>query len=388
VDKICLLPWIHTEFTTEGTAKPCCLYRGEPMGNLKEESLMDIWSGEKYNNLRQEFLDGKMPSGCAMCWQNEDAGYKSKRLQDIDRFSNHVDKIGKDITPPVYLDLKFGTLCNLKCRSCGSVNSSSWKADEIKMYGRVLDNKDALWVKKNPGVWEELDKIMPTVEHMDFTGGEPFMIDQHFDLLRHAVDSGYAKNIAIHYNTNGTIRPPKEIFDLWKEFKHCEIMFSIDGVGEQFEYIRSGAVWDEVWENFNHFKSHKFLNIQICHTVSLFNVYYLNDFVETFDGNNIYFNLLHFPRQYCVRNMPDSSKDKVREKIINIPNTDAIINFMMQEAEHDKLDLGFIAVTERLDSVREEDYKKTFPEFYEILVDGGIRNRPWEYPDFITKSSG
>ena len=88
---------------------------------------------------------------------------------------------------------------------------------------------------------------MHTVEHMDFTGGEPFMIEQHFDLLRHAVESGYAKNISIHYNTNGTIRPPKEIFDLWKEFKHCEVMFSIDGIFKKFEYIRSGAVWDEVW---------------------------------------------------------------------------------------------------------------------------------------------
>ena len=67
MDKICILPWIHTEFTTEGTAKPCCLYRGDPMGNLKEESLLDIWHGEKYNNLRQEFLDGKQPKGCAMC---------------------------------------------------------------------------------------------------------------------------------------------------------------------------------------------------------------------------------------------------------------------------------------------------------------------------------
>ena len=67
------------------------------------------------------------------------------------------------------------------------------------------------------------------------------------------------KNISIHYNTNGTIRPPKEIFDLWKEFKSCEVMFSIDGIFKKFEYIRSGAVWDEVWENFNHFKSHEFL---------------------------------------------------------------------------------------------------------------------------------
>ena len=115
---------------------------------------------------------------------------------------------------PVYLDLKFGTLCNLKCRSCGSVNSSSWKTDEKLIYGRVLDNKDALWVKKNPDIWDELDKIMHTVEHMDFTGGEPFMIEQHFDLLRHAVESGYAKTFLF-------IITQTERYDHRKKFLIC-----------------------------------------------------------------------------------------------------------------------------------------------------------------------
>ena len=85
--------------------------------------------------------------------------------------------------------------------------------------------------------------------------------------------------------------------------------------------------------------------------------------------------------------MPDYCKEKVREKIINIPNADAIVNFMMQEAEFDHLDLGFFPVTEKLDKVREEDYSKTFAEFYEILIDGGIRNRPWENPDLIRAGS-
>ena len=60
---------------------------------------------------------------------------------------------------------------------------------------------------------------------------------------------------------------------------------------------------------------------------------------------------------------------------------------MMQEAEFDHLDLGFFPVTEKLDKVREEDYSKTFAEFYEILIDGGIRNRPWENPDLIRAGS-
>ena len=386
-DTICLLPWVHSEFSTAGTANPCCLYTGEPMGNLKEESFLDIWHGEKYQKLRQDFLDGKKPSGCAMCWQNEKAGYKSKRLQDRERFDAYKDRVGNPIENPVYMDLKFGTLCNLKCRSCGSVNSSSWKGDEIKAYGRVLDDKDALWIKKNPTIWDELFEIIPTVEQMDFTGGEPFMIEQHFELLRKVVESGHAKNISIHYNTNGTHRPPEDVFDLWKEFKFCEVMFSIDGLFKKFEYIRHGAKWDEVWDNFNYFKSKEYLHIQICHTVSIFNVYDIPEFMDKFNDTHVYFNILHYPGQYCIRNMPDEVKLKVQKKIINTSDVESIINFMMQDAEMHSLDLGFINVTEKFDKIRNENFEETFPEWYEILDNGGIRGRPWNRQDIIRTSS-
>ena len=45
-DKLCVLPWVHTEFTTDGTANPCCLYTGAPMGNLKQDNYLDVWNGE------------------------------------------------------------------------------------------------------------------------------------------------------------------------------------------------------------------------------------------------------------------------------------------------------------------------------------------------------
>ena len=38
-------------------------------------------------------------------------------------------------TPPIYLDFRFGNLCNFTCRMCGSYASSSW-AKEEKYYGK------------------------------------------------------------------------------------------------------------------------------------------------------------------------------------------------------------------------------------------------------------
>ena len=63
------------------------------------------------------------------------------------------------------------------------------------------------------------------------------LIKRHFDILQTLVDKGRAKDISISYNTNGSIYP-KDYIDLWKQFKSVQVFFSVDGVGERFNYIR------------------------------------------------------------------------------------------------------------------------------------------------------
>ena len=58
-------------------------------------------------------------------------------------------------------------------------------------------------------------------------------------------NNGYADNIEIHYNTNGT-QFPEEFIETWRKFRKVEIAFSIDNLGERFEFERSGAKWAEV----------------------------------------------------------------------------------------------------------------------------------------------
>jgi sulfatase maturation enzyme AslB (radical SAM superfamily) len=147
-------------------------------------------------------------------------------------------------------------VCNLKCRICGSWSSSKWAQEEIDYetakgeiipwQGNNYERADGLNAIHNS--LRSCKEDLKYVEYFEFTGGEPFMIQDHFKILMHCVEKGYAKNIDIHYNTNGTQLPPQEIFDLWSYFKHVEIAFSIDDVGEPFEYQRHPANWREVSE--------------------------------------------------------------------------------------------------------------------------------------------
>ena len=78
---MCVLPWTHLEVDVNGSASPCCLYKGE-IGNYKvyQDNLDTIQNSEYMNNLRDQFRGGKRPAGCSNCWQEEDAGKTSKRI--------------------------------------------------------------------------------------------------------------------------------------------------------------------------------------------------------------------------------------------------------------------------------------------------------------------
>jgi hypothetical protein len=64
-DRLCPLPWTHLEIKNNGNISPCCIYRGS-VGNVKNNSLTDVFHGKLMTDLRSDFLSGKLPSGCAV----------------------------------------------------------------------------------------------------------------------------------------------------------------------------------------------------------------------------------------------------------------------------------------------------------------------------------
>ena len=168
--------------------------------------------------------------------------------------------------------------------------------------------------KKNQSFWDNLDPLLSEVRYMEFTGGEPFMIQEHFDLLSRLVETGVAKDIEIHYNTNGTMYP-EHAEEIWQHFKTVEIAFSIDDLGPRFEYQRMNAQWDKVNENIQKFRllRHRWSNIQlqVCSTVNVFNVMYLEglaNWIDQQDFDFIYWNMLHEAYYHSVSTLPDKAK--------------------------------------------------------------------------------
>ena len=337
-EKFCVLPWVSLETSPIGTVRPCCLADDEIVDNAGEKfnlataNFLDIQNSDHMKDLRQQFLDGKQPQTCRKCFREERSGRTSKRMHTLDRLKHMITDTEwtADAKPLMFLDLKLGNICNLKCRICGSWSSSTFATEELQWL-RVGEEKkdsphyqmlkDGAWPRENQQFWNEIDQVVDQIRYIEFTGGEPFMIREHFDMLQGIVNRGIAHQVEIHYNTNGT-QWPEDAEEIWRHFKTVEVAFSIDDVGARFEYQRSNAIWTEVVANVERFKElrlrHPNIRLQACITVNVFNVYYLEYVANWAVQQNfdfIYWNMMHDAYYFSIATLPEPAKVGITSKL-------------------------------------------------------------------------
>jgi MoaA/NifB/PqqE/SkfB family radical SAM enzyme len=393
-NKFCVLPWVSIEASPIGTVRPCCLADDEIVDNngnkfeLLSADFSDIQNSNHMTALRQQFLDGKQPQTCRKCWNEERAGRTSKRMHTLDRMKNMniSSEWTADAKPLMFLDLKLGNICNLKCRICGSWSSSQFATEEINQLPREEQKQSfpyqmlraGAWPKENESFWKQIDSCLNDIRYIEFTGGEPFMIEQHFAMLQGIVDRGIAHQVEIHYNTNGT-QYPEQAIEIWRHFKTVEIAFSIDDLGSRFEYQRTNAVFAEVEQNLSRFKllreQYSNIRLQCCSTVNVFNVRYIDQLanwiaVQGFDF--VYWNMMHDAWYFSIATLPESAKNDIilHLESANIPGQwreefDRICDFMRRGASTD----GFMLrmKVRDLDRKRGQNLATVEPEFAALI---------------------
>ena len=401
-DKFCILPWVSLETSPIGTVRPCCLAKDEILDDnndkfhLTTSTFNQIRDSSYMQGLRQEFIAGQLPSTSERCWAIEDSGGTSKRQHTLNRLKHIVTDTEwtDDAKDLIFLDLKLGNICNLKCRICGPWSSSTYASEEVGTV-MTLERKQTYayqmlrqgrWPRESPAFWQQLIDIADQIRYLEFTGGEPFMIAEHFDFLQTLVDRGVAHNIEIHYNTNGTQYPERGI-ELWPHFKTVEIAISIDDLGERFEYQRSGARWAEVQDNIYKFRrlrrNSKNVQLQLCCTISIWNVAYFNEiaaWASLFPWDYVYWNYLHDSPVWCIANQVDPVKDNIakhlQSQLIVDQHADArdkIIDFMYSREGYMGCGRGGALTDEieRLDRLRNQRLKDVAPLLAEILYYDG-----------------
>ena len=344
-NKICPLPWNHLSVQQNGDFRMCCQCVHPPFGKtgmrVQDHSIEQARNSELHQRVRSQMLAGEESPECQLCWDEERAGLPSKRLHmlkhyPIDAIQNTQSGfINTEEFPLEYIDLRFGNLCNMKCRSCGPSDSSLWYDDIVAISGKdtfefyssttyqlkqinntwTLKNDDFLWYQDEK-FWDMIKHIVPNINRLYLTGGEPLINKAQWRLLDLCIELGVSKHIVLEYNSNMTLIPDNA-FTVWSQFKEIHIGCSIDAVGDLAYYMRYPVQWDDVKDNVFKLGNATCSNLlaKFSPTISVFNILELLTMADWLRENRMpnirpvpSFHILEGPYYQNIQILPKETK--------------------------------------------------------------------------------
>ena len=330
-DTFCVLPWVHLYIGTDGNVLPCCVADHQhPMGNIEEQSIDSIAKSKAFNRLRSNMIAGVHSKECSRCYQQEDSGLPSARINHNKRWPhitvNNTDPSGIiDKFKPVYFDIRLNNICNLKCRMCSGYFSSAIAQEEKELFGSNIAVNSALRLQQRKSSLTEILEYLPFAENIYFAGGEPLLAAEHYAILNALIACGNTE-LAISYNTNFTTLTYQNIsvLDIWKHFSNINIGASLDAIGPVAEYVRHGTKWKTIESNLELVKTRcPHINFTVTSTVGLLNVSSLIDLQKTWhidkilDLSKFSLSVMISPDHLIVSTLPIEHKKRLDTLIKN-----------------------------------------------------------------------
>ena len=408
----CPLAWNSINLRNNGDLRICCntnsyspkkgIMRkedGTPY-NAGRDDLNEARNAEILKEVRVSMMKGEWNPECERCRQEELNGIKSRReyesddwdltLEEATEKTNEDGSINPDDFDLEFFDIRYGNFCNLKCRMCGPTDSHMWYSDHVALYNttKYKDTHDLIqltkndkgkwstdqydWFKNSNFYWNNFEKHTGKAKKLYIVGGEPLIIEEHFESLERLIASGRAKDIQIEYNSNLT-NVTDRIMKIWEEFKQVRIGVSIDGYGDVFEYQRTPAKWQSVYKNMKKLNDNPNINLKgwFAFTVTPFNVFHVPEFMKWkleesgLDRFNpitgprpvITHHMCHSPKYYNVKVLPQMLKDEVCDTY------QEYIDWVMQSDYSDHVKQKFSDILDGImDFMNSEDYAKDYLE--------------------------
>lgn len=331
-DTMCVLPWTHLHAWPQGRAMLCCVADGGDkfgeVGDFSTHTFQEIMNNDKMKQVRRDLMNGIKIPECEVCWKNEELGKNSNRrnknkmfFHEFARIMSLLKKTHPDGTlenPKMLLmDFRFSNLCNLGCQTCGSPLSSTIANNRENNDNEVnfLKNKNVLsergtitsFVYARPDFMEvDVYPYLDDCREFYFAGGEPLMHQEHLDILKY-LDANKLYDKQIVYSSNMTLTQWKgnDFLEIWKNFNNIHFWCSIDGVGNQLEFIREFSKHATIFKNLDKLLklkegSSKAFKVQICYTHSLYNAYYTKEFFQFLFDNGFLDRLDHIELNFAV----------------------------------------------------------------------------------------
>jgi len=393
----------------DGAVKVCC--RSLPVGNIKCQSLEEIWNNDTMRKVRFQVLNNERPDVCKPCFDLEDQGVESLRQRHINgiipeaRINLYPNALLQEILPFEFptIEIKLNNLCNLKCRMCNPLDSTNWKDwDKVEPFYKKENNYLVGTIRElvdTPGKyigtfddsdnwWTSFEKLLPYFRRVEFAGGEPLINPQHYKILD--MLKPYGKDIEIKYATNGTtlgISKGRTIHDYWPHFRSVAVNVSIDGIHDVYNYIRGNGDFNQVEENIKEIK--KIPNVSRvvgAFTAQAGNVLQAAECIDYFINKMdiiFYSHRVSYPNCLSAQVLPQELKEiaiqRLQEVKLRVDTWDAVKkNVLLGKVTHQQIqdNINYLQATDQnnlwqdfldfnlaLDSTRNQSLLSVMPEF-------------------------
>ena len=393
-NRMCAHAWAGVHIWPNGETSPCCEYSGtvtDDAGqayNIRSHSVQEIVGSGYMDRIRDQFRQGQFPSGCQRCHDTELTGGESKHWLTPYKLANiygaidwESDQVDGNMG---FIGGHLGNLCNLKCRICSPVFSSSIAVEaldqvdeDVKSHPTYRLLSDNRWSRNSEHFWQLLRSKADDICNFEFLGGEPLLLKENLEFMQWLIDQGHSQRAIFEFVTNGTQYP--DIFDQAGEFRRLTVTISIDNIGPRFEYERDGANWMEVCDNVSKFVASKqrnsSLHVGVCVTVNIQNVLYLPELIQWLRTQGIdhyYYNVLVSPEYLSIDRLTDQAQTLVLKKLTTADLSTADqdkLQYIIQRVENCTGSDGqqFCQMMRRLDQVRGQSFVLTHQEIAQAM---------------------
>ncbi len=294
---------------TDGYTRPCC---GEPSADSRisklygDTPLLSAWYSPKLQYLRQQLENGysKLTDPwCKRCRILEESGNKSLRTgQKILGMPGELKA----------LQFKLSNTCQLACGHCGESLSSQHHKYTHGGNGiiRATDNIQA--------VINDTIKLLPQLEWIKFTGGEPWHDRDHWrilDEMKH-LDRSHCE---LRYITNALSKVKEH---LWQGWKNVSIDISVDGLFEKYEWFRQNSKWDVFYKKYNYYVQQGY-DVSVNYSITPWTIEDYAQAKELFP--NIKSNIVTYPKHSSVSMLP--------KNLLDLPNDTPGLSLMDGNSE-------------------------------------------------------
>jgi MoaA/NifB/PqqE/SkfB family radical SAM enzyme len=297
---LCQAPFTTMNFSQQGVINVCCANRTYEIGRVPDNTLEEIWNGEKIKNLRQEMDNFSFNLKCGQCeLMLDSANFKSLKIPHYDTEESirpGNEQSYRNLRYPYRLDFELNNTCNLECIMCtGNYSSSIRKNREGReLYQSPYDNDS---------FFEQLKPFLLNAKRIGFFGGEPFLVSAYYKIFDFLLEHNLKP--LCYIQTNGTIYSEK--IKTYLEKLNINLSVSLDAATKDtYEKIRKNAIFERTVSNMSKFKEILqkkgaiFYISPVIFTENLFDIKNILDIANKFEAK-LYFHHLEYPKFLCLK---------------------------------------------------------------------------------------